>query len=74
MRERAISAAVLVPVLLIVLAIGGPAIALAIALITAIAAVEVFRLDPATGDLTQSLGVFATGGSAEAIAISTAAQ
>jgi len=32
MRERAISAAVLVPALLIVLAIGGPAIALAIAI------------------------------------------
>jgi phosphatidate cytidylyltransferase len=44
MRERAISAAILVPVLLVVLAVGGPAIALAIAAITAVAAVEVFRL------------------------------
>jgi len=44
MRERAISAAVLVPVLLIVIAIGGPVLALAVTLITAIAAVEVFRL------------------------------
>ena len=44
MRERAISAAVLVPVLLIVIGIGGPVLALAVTLITAIAAVEVFRL------------------------------
>ena len=44
MRERAISAAVLVPVLLVVIAIGGPVLALAVTLITAIAAVEVFRL------------------------------
>lgn len=44
MRERAISAAVLVPVLLIVIAIGGPVLALAVALVTAIAAIEVFRL------------------------------
>jgi len=58
MRERAISAAVLVPVLLIVLAIGGPAIALAIALITAIAAVEVFRLLRAAGhDVFPALGI-----------------
>ena len=44
MRERAISAAVLVPVLLIVIAIGGPVLALAVTLVTAVAAVEVFRL------------------------------
>jgi phosphatidate cytidylyltransferase len=44
MRERAISAAVLVPVLLIVIGIGGPVLALAVTLVTAIAAVEVFRL------------------------------
>ncbi len=44
MRERAISGAVLVPVLLIVIGIGGPVLALAVTLITAIAAVEVFRL------------------------------
>lgn len=44
MRERAISAAALVPVLLVVLAFGGPVLAAAIALITALAAVEVFRL------------------------------
>ena len=44
MRERAISAAVLVPVLLIVIGIGGPVLALAVTLITAVAAVEVFRL------------------------------
>lgn len=44
MRERTISAAALVPVLLVVLAFGGPVLAAAIALITALAAVEVFRL------------------------------
>ncbi|OGO56185.1 MAG: hypothetical protein A2Z32_01360 [Chloroflexi bacterium RBG_16_69_14] len=44
MRQRAISAAVLVPVLLVVLAFGGVVLAAAIALITALAAVEVFRL------------------------------
>ena len=44
MRQRAITAAVLVPVLLIVLALGGPALAIAIAIITALAALEVFRL------------------------------
>ena len=44
MRQRAISAAVLVPVLLIVLALGGPVLAAAVALLTALAAVEVFRL------------------------------
>lgn len=44
MRERAISAAALVPVLLVVLAFGGPVLAAAIALVTALAAVEVFRL------------------------------
>jgi phosphatidate cytidylyltransferase len=44
MRERAISAAILVPVLLIVIGIGGPVLALAVTLIPAIAAVEVFRL------------------------------
>jgi phosphatidate cytidylyltransferase len=49
MRERAISAAVLVPVLLLVLAIGGPVLAVAIALATAVAAVEVFRLLKAAG-------------------------
>jgi phosphatidate cytidylyltransferase len=58
MRERAISAAVLVPVLLIVLAIGGPAIALAIALITVVAAIEVFRLLHAAGhDAFPALGI-----------------
>ena len=44
MRQRAISAAVLVPVLLIVLALGGTVLAVAIAIVTALAAVEVFRL------------------------------
>ena len=49
MRQRAISAAVLVPVLLLVLAIGGPVLAAAVALATALAAVEVFRLLKAAG-------------------------
>ena len=49
MRERAISAAVLVPVLLIVLALGGPVLAAAVALVTAIAAFEAFRLLEAAG-------------------------
>jgi phosphatidate cytidylyltransferase len=44
MRERAISAAVLVPVLLVVLAFGGVVLAGAVAFVTAFAAVEVFRL------------------------------
>jgi len=49
MRQRAISAAVLVPVLLLVLAIGGPALAAAVALATALAAIEAFRLLKAAG-------------------------
>jgi phosphatidate cytidylyltransferase len=49
MRERAISAAVLVPVLLLVLAIGGPVLAAAVALATAAASLEVFRLLRAAG-------------------------
>ena len=44
MRQRAISAVVLVPVLLIVLAIGGPVLSAAVALVTVLAATEVFRL------------------------------
>ena len=44
MRQRAISAAVLVPVLLIVLALGGTVLAIAIAIATGLAAIEVFRL------------------------------
>lgn len=49
MRERAISAAVLVPVLLAVLALGGDAIALVVALVVTIGAIEVFRLLHAAG-------------------------
>ena len=49
MRERAISAAILVPVLLVVLALGGAVLALAIAIITAVAALELFRLLRAAG-------------------------
>jgi phosphatidate cytidylyltransferase len=52
MRERAISAAVLVPVLLLVLAIGGPLLGVAVALATALAAVEVFRLLRSAGYVT----------------------
>jgi phosphatidate cytidylyltransferase len=52
MRERAISAAVLVPILLLVLAIGGPLIGAAVALATALAAVEVFRLLRSAGYVT----------------------
>ena len=44
MRQRAISAAVLVPVLLVVLYLGGAVLAGAVAIITVIAAMEVFRL------------------------------
>ncbi len=49
MRQRAISAVVLVPVLLIVLAIGGPVLSAAVALLTALAAIEVFRLLQSAG-------------------------
>jgi len=49
MQDRAISAAVLVPVLLVVLLFGGIVFAGFVAIITAIAAVEVFRLFRATG-------------------------
>ena len=54
MRERAISAAVLVPVLLLILAIGGPVLGAAVALATALAALEVFRLLRAAGHATFS--------------------
>jgi phosphatidate cytidylyltransferase len=52
MRERAISAAVLVPVLLIVIALGGVVLAGAVAVITVVAATEVFRLFRSAGYLT----------------------
>ena len=52
MRQRAISAAVLVPVLLLILAIGGPVLGAAVALATALAAVEVFRLLRSAGYAT----------------------
>lgn len=44
MRQRAISAAVLVPLLLVVVALGGYVLAVAVAVIVAIAAVELFGL------------------------------
>jgi phosphatidate cytidylyltransferase len=47
--QRAITAAVLVPILLIVLALGGTVLAIAIAIVTVLAAVEVFRLLNAAG-------------------------
>jgi phosphatidate cytidylyltransferase len=52
MRQRAISAAVLVPVLLLILAVGGPVIGAAVVLATALAAVEVFRLLKSAGYTT----------------------
>lgn len=55
MRQRAITAAVLVPVLLIVLALGGIVVSAAIALVTALAAREVFSLLRAAGHPTLAL-------------------
>ena len=52
MRQRATSAAVLVPVLLLILAAGGPVIGVAVALAAGLAAVEVFRLLKAAGYTT----------------------
>lgn len=49
MRQRTISAAVLVPVLLVMLALGGPILAAGVALITATAGLELFRLLKAAG-------------------------
>jgi phosphatidate cytidylyltransferase len=49
MRQRAISAAVLVPVLLLVLVLGGVVLAAAVALVTTLAAIEAFRLLKAAG-------------------------
>ena len=55
MRQRAITAVVLVPVLLVVLAVGGIVLAAAIAIITALAAREAFTLLRAAGHPTVSL-------------------
>lgn len=52
MRERAISAVVLVPVLLVVLWLGGAVLAIGIAIVTALAGLEVFRLLRAAGYAT----------------------
>ena len=49
LRQRVLSAAVLVPVLVLVLVLGGPWIAAAIAVLTVLAAVETFRLFRAAG-------------------------
>lgn len=49
MRQRATSAAVLVPLLLVVIALGGVAVSIAIALISLLAAREVFALLRAAG-------------------------
>jgi len=54
-RERATSAAILVPVLLVVLALGGLALAGAVALITVLAAREVFALLRSAGQPTLPL-------------------
>jgi phosphatidate cytidylyltransferase len=51
-RDRATSAAVLVPVLLIVLAVGGLALSIAVAIITLLAAREVFALIRSSGQTT----------------------
>ncbi len=52
MRERATSAAVLVPILLIVLAFGGAVLSIAVAVITVLAAREVFALLRSAGHPT----------------------
>jgi phosphatidate cytidylyltransferase len=58
MRQRALSAAILVPLLLVVLVVGGAAIAALIALVTVLAAIETFRLLRAAGyGSLQALGV-----------------
>ena len=49
MRQRAISAALFVPILLIVLAIAGPVLAIFITVIAGLASIEVFRLLRAAG-------------------------
>jgi phosphatidate cytidylyltransferase len=51
-RDRATSAAVLVPVLLIVLAVGGLALSIAVAIITVLAAREAFALIRSSGQPT----------------------
>ena len=55
MRQRAITAALLVPILLIVLALGGIVLAAAIALVTALTNREVFALLRAAGHPTLAL-------------------
>jgi phosphatidate cytidylyltransferase len=52
MRQRLISAVVLVPVLLLILWIGSPVLGAAVALATALAAIEVFRLLRSAGHPT----------------------
>jgi phosphatidate cytidylyltransferase len=52
MRQRALTAAVLVPVLLLVLWVGGPLLAIAIAAVTVLAAREVFALLTGSGHAT----------------------
>ncbi len=64
MRQRSLSAAILVPVLLVVLAVGGYVLAAGIAVVTALAAMEAFRLLRSAG-----YGSFAALGTALAIAI-----
>jgi phosphatidate cytidylyltransferase len=64
MRQRAISAALFVPVLLIVLAIAGPLLAVFITMVAGLAAIEVFRLLRSAGYQT-----FAALGTALTVAI-----
>jgi phosphatidate cytidylyltransferase len=58
LRQRAISAAVLVPPLLVILALGGIWIAAVVAIATGLAAIEIFRLARAAG--YPSLATFGT--------------
>jgi phosphatidate cytidylyltransferase len=55
LRQRVISAAVLVPLLVVVLAIGGPSIGALVAVLAALAAVEAFALLGAAGYATVSV-------------------
>jgi len=63
-RQRAISAALFVPILLIVLAIAGPVLAIFITVVAGLAAVEVFRLLRSAG-----YGTFAALGTALTVVI-----
>ena len=55
MRQRALTAVILVPVLLAILAVGGPVLSVAVAVIVVLAAREAFRLLEAAGHATLPL-------------------